>query len=100
MRMMEIKDISLLTPKGIGVTFEDPVTKKRDVALFSERVSEQELSSLKVWEPSPDDVTITINLDRWLEEALEKWAAERQLEIEQILRALIFYCVINNTHSL
>ena len=97
---MEIKDISLLTPKGIGVTFEDSSTKQRDIALFQERVTEEDLAKLKPWKSSPDDVTITVNLGRDLEEALEKWAEERQITVEQILRALMYYCVINNTYAL
>ena len=90
---MIIRDILILTKACIGIVFEDPETKERDFSIFNERVTKSDLDELKVYQPSPDDVTITVELEYELARKVERWAAELQIEIEQILRAFVFYCV-------
>jgi len=95
-----IKDISVFHTQSLAIVYEDPETKARDVAFFRERASEQELDELKIWEPRPDDVTMTVEIEMDLLEKLEEWAAERKLEVEQILRAFLVYFVKYNTRSI
>jgi len=96
MNNIKINDISIFSKNIISIVFENNDLKKRDVAFFEERVSEAEMNNLKVWEPSPDDVVITVNIEEDLLHYLENWAKEREIEVEQILRGFIFYLVKYN----
>jgi len=97
---LNIVDITFLREQSFAVVFENPETKERDLSLFRYRATQTEIEESRIWQPKPDDVTIEFEIEVELLEKIGQWAAERGVDAEKCIRALIYYFVKYETTSL
>lgn len=60
---------------------------------WTEAEGQKEMDFFAGKEPPENDETITITLDQWMLEALEKWRAERSITLEQFIVAFLRFIV-------
>ena len=90
--MAQIRDITILENDLIAITFEDE--NGRDLRfIYGNRADENTIDALKTWTPGANDVTVTIQLDQDLADLLRQWCKERNIELENFIRAFFIFTV-------
>ena len=90
--MAQIRDITILENDLMAITYEDE--NGRDLRFISDnRVDEKTINTLKTWTPGANDVTVTIQLEQDLARMLKQWCKERNIELENFIRAFFIFTV-------
>lgn len=88
--MIRINEIVAMNKGTLAIIFTDERSGPRDVTLFKDIVTEQDISELEVYTHKPTDEFVTISLD---DDLLQAWADKHGVTVEQMARALVVYAV-------
>ncbi len=89
--MIRIDEIVAFNRGLLAIIFTDVQSGEKDMTLFKHHATAEDLDTLKVWQPKPDDTVMTISLEEETERMMQRWAYERGLTIEQMARAFVTY---------
>lgn len=91
--MICINEIVAMKEGLLAVIFTDDRSGQRDVTLFKDIATEEDISDLKVYTPKSTDAVVTLTLEEDTLQRMQAWADKHGITVEQMARAFFVYVV-------